>query len=125
MATDDHSSQSGDASGVILPDIPSVAPDAMGLDGHIFRIKYDVPEEKPQQLEELYDRDAKYEEISEHVKAYEIEMEDSDEEAAKALARRREECAKILAQLKEEQKKFIARRAEEQAKEEPSTRVND
>ncbi|GAB1199564.1 hypothetical protein APSETT444_008914 [Aspergillus pseudonomiae] len=69
------------------PDMPSVAPDALCLDGHLFRINYDVPEEITQQLEELYDRDAKYEEIPEHLKAYETEMEDSDVEEAKELER--------------------------------------
>ncbi|RHZ44962.1 uncharacterized protein CDV56_103383 [Aspergillus thermomutatus] len=69
------------------PGIPSVAPDVMCLDGHLFHINYDVPEKITQQLEELYDRDAKYEEIPEHLKAYETEMEDSDVEEAKELAR--------------------------------------
>ncbi|KAF7169053.1 hypothetical protein CNMCM5623_001885 [Aspergillus felis] len=73
------------------PDMPSVAPDALCLDGHLFRINYDVPEEITRQLEELYDRDAKYEEIPEHLKAYETEMEDSDVEEAKELERLSEE----------------------------------
>ncbi|EAW15266.1 uncharacterized protein ACLA_059300 [Aspergillus clavatus NRRL 1] len=73
------------------PDMPSVAPDVLCLDGHLFRINYDVPEEITRQLEELYNRDAKYEEIPEHLKAYETEMEDSDVEEAKELERLSEE----------------------------------
>jgi hypothetical protein len=73
--------------GVEAPDMPSVAPDALCLDGHLFRINYDVPDEITLQLEELYDRDAKYEEIPEHLKAYETEMEDSDVEEAREIER--------------------------------------
>lgn len=83
MATKSYFAQPGDEA----PAMPSVAPDALCLDGHLFRINYDVPEEITRQLEELYDRDAKYEEIPEHLKAYETEMEDSDVEEAKEIER--------------------------------------
>ncbi|KAL4896565.1 hypothetical protein BDV59DRAFT_170970 [Aspergillus ambiguus] len=83
MATESDYPLSGDE----LPDMPSVAPDVLSIDGHQFRINYDVPEEITWQLEELYDRDAKYEEVPEHLKAYETELEDTDEEEAKELER--------------------------------------
>ncbi|KAL5355948.1 hypothetical protein BJX96DRAFT_142093 [Aspergillus floccosus] len=83
MATKDYFPRPGDEA----PDMPSVAPDALCLDGHLFHINYDVPEDITRQLEELYDRDAKYEEIPGHLKAYETEMEDSDVEEAKELER--------------------------------------
>lgn len=52
-------------------------PDSLYLDGHLFCINYNVPEEITQQLEELYNRNVKYDEIPEHLKAYEAEMRDS------------------------------------------------
>ncbi|GFF98173.1 conserved hypothetical protein [Aspergillus udagawae] len=87
MATKVTLPQPGDEA----PDMPSVALDVLCLDGHLFRINYDVPEEITQQLEELYDRDAKYQEIPEHLKAYETEMEDSDMEEAEELEQLSEE----------------------------------
>ncbi|GIJ90962.1 hypothetical protein Asppvi_009927 [Aspergillus pseudoviridinutans] len=87
MPPKDNLPRSGDEA----PDMPSVAPDVLCLDGHLFRINYDVPEEITRQLEELYDRDAKYEEIPGHLKAYETEMEDTDVEEAKELERLSEE----------------------------------
>ncbi|GIC86306.1 uncharacterized protein Aud_002674 [Aspergillus udagawae] len=90
MASKDNSSQTADEAWTI----PSVAPYLMCLDGHWFHINYDVPEENTQQLDKLYDRDAKYEEIPEHLKAYEIEKEDTDVEEAKEVKRYLEEQAK-------------------------------
>ncbi|KAF7158710.1 hypothetical protein CNMCM5623_003874 [Aspergillus felis] len=90
MATKDNSPQAADEAWTM----PSVAPDLLCLDGHLFRINYDVPEEITRQLDELYDRDAKYEEIPEHLKAYEVEKEDTDVEEAKEVERYLEEEAK-------------------------------
>jgi hypothetical protein len=84
----------------------------MCLDGHVFRINYDVPEEITRQLYklyELYDRDAKYEEIPEHLTAYEIEREDSDVEEAKELERYLEEEAKRKKKDLEAMKAAISR----------------
>ncbi|GFF74815.1 hypothetical protein CNMCM6936_001767 [Aspergillus lentulus] len=103
MATRDNSSQTDDENWTI----PSVAPDAMCLDGHVFRINYDVPEEITRQLNALYDRDAKYEEIPEHLRAYEIEKEDSDVEEAKELERYLEEEAKRKKKDLEEMKEAL------------------
>ncbi|GIJ88737.1 hypothetical protein Asppvi_007664 [Aspergillus pseudoviridinutans] len=87
MATKDDLPQPRDES----PGIPSVAPDALCIDGHLFRINYDVPAEITEQMWELYDRDAKYEEIPEHLKAYETEKEDTDVEEARLLEEYRQE----------------------------------
>ncbi|CAL5871814.1 uncharacterized protein PFLUO_LOCUS6067 [Penicillium psychrofluorescens] len=93
----------------------SQAPDALSIDGHVFRINYDVPKEITEELEELFDRDEKYEEIPEHLKAYEIEPVDSDEIEAEELARREKETKKNMEQIKEMMR---ARREEESKKEE-------
>ncbi|GIJ98634.1 hypothetical protein Aspvir_000752 [Aspergillus viridinutans] len=85
------------------PGIPSVDPDALCIDGHLFRINYDVPEEITEQLWELYDRDAKYEEIPEHLKAYETEMEDPAVEEARLVEeyRRKKKSSKQKRSSKE------------------------
>jgi hypothetical protein len=60
----------------------SVAEDRLSIDGHVFRVNYEIPKEITRQLEELFDRDVKYEEIPEDLKAYETEDDDADEEEA-------------------------------------------
>ncbi|EAW17057.1 uncharacterized protein NFIA_004130 [Aspergillus fischeri NRRL 181] len=90
MATKDNPPQTGNEAWTI----PSVAPDLLCMDDHLFRINYDVPEKITRQLYELYDRDAKYEEIPEYQRAYEIEKEVLDVEEAKEVERYFEEEAK-------------------------------
>ncbi|PKX98891.1 uncharacterized protein P174DRAFT_437329 [Aspergillus novofumigatus IBT 16806] len=99
MATKDNLSQPSDEA----PGIPSVAPDGLCIDGHLFRINYDVPEEITQQMWELYDRDAKYEEIPEHLKAYETDKEDTDVEEARLVEeyRRKKKSSKQKGTSKE------------------------
>ncbi|KAJ5833728.1 hypothetical protein N7474_002039 [Penicillium riverlandense] len=81
--------------------ITSHAANLLSIDGHEFRVNYDVPKEIPEELEELFDRDAKYEEIPEHLKAYETEPIDSDEEEAEEIARREKATKKNMEQIKE------------------------
>ncbi|KAE8393754.1 hypothetical protein BDV23DRAFT_180203 [Aspergillus alliaceus] len=72
-----------------------VAPDHIGLLGwSCILINYDVPEEIARQLEDLWDPDAKYEEIPEHPKAYEGELTDDEEVEGREQAQPAEEHAK-------------------------------
>lgn len=60
------------------PPLRSVKPDIVCLDGHQFRINYDVPQEVTDQLETLFmqDSEVKYDDIPDHLKAYEVEIDD-------------------------------------------------
>ncbi|KAJ4130218.1 hypothetical protein NW768_007201 [Fusarium equiseti] len=60
--------------------LESVAPDIICLDGHRFRVNYDVPQHITERLEALFwgDKEVKYEDIPEELKAYEEKEEDKD-----------------------------------------------
>jgi len=57
----------------IRGEIKSVKPDMMSLDGHHFKINYDVPEEVTEGLFDLMQRNAKYEEVPNEYLKYEGE----------------------------------------------------
>ncbi|KAJ5820358.1 hypothetical protein N7474_005949 [Penicillium riverlandense] len=84
----------------------SVAEDRLSIDGHVFRVNYDAPEEITRQLEELFDREVKYEGIPEDVKAYETGDDDADEEEAGEGARTEPEL-KRREQLQEEKRNNV------------------
>ncbi|KAJ5624410.1 hypothetical protein N7510_000719 [Penicillium lagena] len=92
-------------SGEQCPPMRSVAPDLLSIDGHVFRVNYDVPEEITLQLEELFYRDAGYEEIPEDLKAYEIGDDDADAEEAGEEARREQEIEKKKRERNQEKKR--------------------
>ncbi|KAF5580782.1 hypothetical protein FPCIR_10490 [Fusarium pseudocircinatum] len=60
--------------------LESVAPNIVCLDGHRFRVNYDVPQHITERLEALFwgDKEVRYEEIPEELKAYEEKDGDKD-----------------------------------------------
>ncbi|KAF4991471.1 hypothetical protein FGRMN_7782 [Fusarium graminum] len=61
--------------------LESVPFDIISLDGHRFRVNYDVPQHITDQIEALFwgDTDVKYEDIPDELKAYEEKDEDLKE----------------------------------------------
>ncbi|KAI2623077.1 hypothetical protein GGR54DRAFT_35459 [Hypoxylon sp. NC1633] len=58
-----------------------VKPDILGIDGHPFRINYDVPQHITDSFYALLDSDVKYEDISPELKAYEVHETAGEEQA--------------------------------------------
>ncbi|KAF5659396.1 major facilitator superfamily domain-containing protein [Fusarium circinatum] len=56
--------------------LKDVEPNIVGIDGHRFRINYDVPQEVTDRLKALFDQDdVKYEDIPDDLKTYELREE--------------------------------------------------
>ncbi|KAF5675172.1 hypothetical protein FHETE_2591 [Fusarium heterosporum] len=66
--------------------LESVPFDIISLDGHRFRVNYDVPQHITDQIEALFwgDEDVKYDDIPDELKAYEVQDEDAEEIAGDA-----------------------------------------
>lgn len=58
--------------------IGSVDPDLTSIDGHLFKINYDVPQEVTEALYELNFQEAKYEDIPREFLKYEVVEGDYD-----------------------------------------------
>jgi len=73
--------------------IHSVKPNMVCIDSHRFRIEYGVPNEVTKSFYDLFERDAKYEDIPKELLQYEVEVEvegeDEDEDAVMDEANRK------------------------------------
>lgn len=65
------------------PPMPDVLPDLVCIDGHYFRINQEgVPQAATDALDALYEKEAKYEDIPEDLKAYEVTEIISEEQGS-------------------------------------------
>jgi hypothetical protein len=60
--------------------IHSVKPNMVCIDSHRFRIEYGVPNEVTKSFYDLFECDAKYEDIPKELLQYEVEVEGEDED---------------------------------------------